>query len=321
MSENPLSALSAEGFSTFYEDTIEPALSKFEQDRQRDIRLVYASIAVTAIGGAIVFLLDTDSGLLSFFGMALIVAGLAGQHVVRKRMRTALKNALVAPVCKFFGLTYTHKPARMPIKRFVRAGLLPAQYDKFSTEDQISGTHKGVAVDLGELTLTRTVRDTDDDKSSEETVFQGMILTYSFAKPFIGETRILSNASGLLGWLSRSGLKPQQAGERVHLEDPVFEEQFNVYSTDQVEARYLLTPRFMERLVALSVHFSERNGVSVAFSENDILICLRSGKDRFEGGGLFKQLNSRERVEELLGELDQVLGIVDVLDLTNQTHI
>src|SRR5699024_12225892 len=110
--------------------------------------------------------------------------------------------------------------------------LLPAQYDKFSTEDQINGTHKGVAVDLCELTLTRTVRDKDKDTSSDETIFQGMILTYSFAKPFTGETRILSNSSGLLGWLSRSGLKPQQAGVRVYLEDQFIDALYYFLSTD-----------------------------------------------------------------------------------------
>ena len=51
----------------------------------------------------------------------------------------------------------------------------------------------------------------------------------------------------------------------VKLEDISFDKRFNVYTKDQVEARYLTTPTFMERLKnllrlhlvlrALNVHF------------------------------------------------------------------
>jgi hypothetical protein len=39
--------------------------------------------------------------------------------------------------------------------------------------------------------------------------------------------------------------------EKVKLESIDFENRFIVYSNDQVEARYILTPSFMERLVKL----------------------------------------------------------------------
>jgi len=42
--------------------------------------------------------------------------------------------------------------------------------------------------------------------------------------------------------------------KRVGLVDPVFEKIFEAYGTDQVEARYLLTPTFMQRLVRLFCH-------------------------------------------------------------------
>ena len=38
--------------------------------------------------------------------------------------------------------------------------------------------------------------------------------------------------------------------EEIELEDPEFMEHFRVYSTDQVEARYILSPSMMERLLA-----------------------------------------------------------------------
>lgn len=317
-SDDQWAGLATDGFSTFYEQTIKPALVQFERNRARDIRLVYAAWAIAGLGLVIMFFTDDDQGWLTMLGMALVMLGLITQHGVRRRMNRALKESLVAPVCQYFGLDYHQRPTAVPIRRFVQAGLLPASYDQSRAEDQISGEYRGVAINLCELTLQQTIE--DKDRSSTQVVFQGMILTYRFPKPFTGETRVVPNRGGLFGWASRSGYRPRHPGDRVYLEDPVFEEHFNVYATDQVEARYLLTPRFMERLMDLSRHFSESSTQSLAFTENDLLICLRSGKDRFEGGSLLQQVSHRERVQELLGELEQVLGIVDVLDLTNQTR-
>lgn len=320
MSKDARPTLALEGFDAFYEQHIEPALQHFEDTRQRELRLVYLSWAVAAAGLGLIFLIDDEQGGLMMLGVALISAGFIGQHRLRKRMNSQLKTALVAPVCEFFGLTFNERPAGIDIRRYVNAGLLPSSYDKSFTEDQISGLYQGVHINLCELTLERTDRDSDG-KSSTETIFQGLILSYSFAKNFSGETRVVPNTAGLFGRVARAGYRPRQGGERVHLEDPVFEEHFNVYSTDQVEARYLLTPRFMERLMDLAAHFDENSRISVAFTDNDLLVCLRSAKDRFEGGSLFQSVGGRERAKGLLKELEEILSVVDVLDLTNQSRV
>ena len=60
-----------------------------------------------------------------------------------------------------------------------------------------------------------------------------------FHKDFKGKTTIL-----------RDRLFKLRFGEsRVKMENPDFENTFDVYSTDQVEARYLITPFMMERLL------------------------------------------------------------------------
>mgnify|MGYP003623929001 len=41
------------------------------------------------------------------------------------------------------------------------------------------------------------------------------------------------------------------------MENPDFEKQFAVYSTDVVEARYLIRPKFQERLLLLCEHFQD----------------------------------------------------------------
>ena len=66
--------------------------------------------------------------------------------------------------------------------------------------------------------------------------------------------------------------------------DPRFEDAFTVWSNDQVEARYLVHPEYMERLVAVEQAFAGDN-LRALFREGQLLIVLESG-NMFESGSL-----------------------------------
>ena len=70
-------------------------------------------------------------------------------------------------------------------------------------------------------------------------------------KSFNGKT-IVRKDIGLIGNWFR---KTFTSLENVKLEDPTFEKRFEVFSDDQIEARYLLTVTFMERLTQLAETF------------------------------------------------------------------
>ena len=73
-----------------------------------------------------------------------------------------------------------------------------------------------------------------------------------FQKDFQGHTTVLRNSLFKLSF----------SGSRVKLENPDFEKTFDVYSTDQIEARYLLSPSMMERLLALDREFNKNITIS-----------------------------------------------------------
>ena len=66
-----------------------------------------------------------------------------------------------------------------------------------------------------------------------------------------------------------------ESGKLVKLENVEFEKQFAVYSTDQLEARYILTPQLMERLLA--VQSAESGRIRVLFENSNssemTLVC------------------------------------------------
>lgn len=59
------------------------------------------------------------------------------------------------------------------------------------------------------------------------------------------------------GWLNL--FKKIGRPERVKLEDVSFERQFEVFSDNQIEARYLLTTAFMERMSEVKKAFQGKN--------------------------------------------------------------
>ena len=87
------------------------------------------------------------------------------------------------------------------------------------------------------------------------------------------------------------------------------EKAFQVYSTDQVEARYLITPDRMERLVALERHF--KGGKLRGIFEGDHLTLALEAKDQFEAGSIWRNLVDSSRYVTALQEMASICDVID----------
>lgn len=289
-----------DGFDDFFGREIEPELAQAEALRRKSAPVIQAFTCVFILGiiGFVSIFFVKDSGvpiILTVVGVSLVlmVVGAIGCNKAYGRVRAVLKNKLVGPICNYMGMAFDSKAADFPFQRFIDAGLVSAKHDNAKFEDHVSGEHNGVRFALCEAKLTKKGADAGDSGSSRITLFEGVAFVFSFPKPFRGHTQVLA----------RGGFKgAKRPGVPVHLEDPVFEHYFDVYSTDQAEARYVLTPGFMERFLALGkilmgeefptmadLYQPDAPGkyqcldTAVAFIEQDMLIATRSLKDRFEG--------------------------------------
>ena len=130
-------------------------------------------------------------------------------------------------------------------------GFFP-RYDRQTNEDNIRGTYKSVKIDLFETVLERARKSKDGEYY--EDVFRGIIIDLTFNKTLRGTT-IIRKDSGLIGNLFHETLPKLKD---VKLEDPNFNKIFQAYSDDQVEARYILSVSFMERLKELSEAFGSK---------------------------------------------------------------
>lgn len=113
---------------------------------------------------------------------------------------------------------------------------------------------------------------------NEKLLFKGVFISSSFNKYFKSKTLVLPNRSSTFFQRLRRKLfdKPQ----RVNLENPEFERNFIVLSGDQVEARYILTPSLMERILAYKAKTNKR--LSISFIDNRLYCAVPNYANLFE---------------------------------------
>ena len=96
------------------------------------------------------------------------------------------------------------------------------------------------------------------------------------------------------------------------MDNPKFNELFKTYTTDQIAARYALTPKLMENLTRLRTKFNAP--LSAVFLKNEIFIAIDLRKDSFEPD-LKKPINSNESVQNYIAGVSDFVEIVRDLEL------
>ena len=301
-----------DGFSALYQRELEPALRAMEAERRQAWRQAFRAfftwgIGFSAIGAAVggfVMQCPFEGYLIWFLVICAVNMGIVYQTHFDK-FKSQVKKILMATICGFLGLEYSDKPSgRVRIKTFVDIDLIrPYSYSESTIEDEITGTYNGVDFAMVEAKLKeRIVR-----KGNKRTalVFKGTLATYTFPKKFHGITRVHRRYVNMdfLG----------DSDDRVLLEDPEFEAMFDVYSTDQIEARYILTPGFMDKIKDMEREVS--GAVQLAFHDDRLYIALESETDQFEAGSMFSNLADPERASRIAREIHTLFMIPDTLDL------
>ena len=225
----------------------------------------------------------------------------------------SIKTDIFPNILNFFG-TFSYSPeTKKSAGAYEYSGLIP-NFNRETSEDHIKGTYKEVEIDLFETELEQKRR--SGKNTTYVTVFKGILITLSMNKEFKGKT-VVRKDSGLIGNWFR---KTFSSLENVKLEDPTFEKKFEVFSNDQIEARYLLTVSFMERLNELAEVFGGKT-IQCCFFRNELLIMIPIKQDMFEPGSIFEPEDFVDDSKSLLKELNLIFGIVDILKLNMKINL
>jgi hypothetical protein len=124
---------------------------------------------------------------------------------------------------------------------------------------------------------------------------------------------------GVVYWAWRRK-NPRRATQKVVLEGWPFMRQWQIYTDNQVEARYILTPVFMEKIEAVK-HLFHGNAIDFSFFDNKLLIAVHTRKNLFETTSLFVPALSYHRVREVITQLHSIFSVIDVVnDGNNQLN-
>lgn len=101
--------------------------------------------------------------------------------------------------------------------------------------------------------------------------------------------------------------------KKIKLEDPLFEEDFEIYWSDEVESRYLITPAFMQRLIQLKRKIWN-NKFQCSFFDNKLFIAIPTDKPFLESFSSW-DLITIDDIHTLLSDMYYMVSIVDTLKL------
>lgn len=231
-----------------------------------------------------------------------------------KNYKENVKEEVYPDVFRFFGDAFMYSATSALSAHDLKPSEIIPSFTDESNEDYIKGMHKGVRLELME---SRLIRETRSGKNrSRTTVFRGIFVLLDMNKHFFGKTLVKRDRGQVFNWFA----KRIGSHEKVVLEDPVFEKMFEVYSSDQVEARYLLTPSFMQRLLDLSELFGG-NGIQASFYEDRLLLMIPSDKNRFEIVSVFQPATFIDDIKLILEEMKLIFQIIEILKLDERTGL
>ncbi len=296
------------GFARVYESRIRPELRKREAERIRAVgnarKASWGGGAISLAGG-LGGLFALGSPFLAFAGVLVGFGVIAIGRSPLGRLEAQAKGLLVRPVAETLGLEYADEPiGKADLTDYSRLGLVPT-YDRSRFEDRLAGERNGVDFEFFEAELKRRKTETRNGRTSTRyvKVFAGQCLRFDFHKAFHGETLVTRDAGFFNRFSGKAGM------QRAMLEDPAFEKAFEVFTSDQVEARFLLTPDMMERLMELERVFHGK-GLRCAFSGEQMLVVVE-GDNLFQPGSLFTPLEDPARLRRILDDFSIMFRLID----------
>lgn len=216
------------------------------------------------------------------FFVGALIAGWVTSPIreAKKRVKIGINEG----IAEALGLTYRHDGDEGREFELAKQFKLLPRHHKADVEDFWSGELEGLPFLLHEAHLQE--KRGSGKNSRWVTVFRGSIIRIASGRRFHGTT-LVQRTGKHKSWFGLGGRKDSVTfnGHRLDTVDmvhPDFDDVFEVWSDDQTEARYLVDPLYVERLLKMEAAFDGKDICSL-FVEGDIIVAVR-GDNMFEGG-------------------------------------
>lgn len=222
------------------------------------------------------------------------------RHYFKKKLENEIKADIMPLLMRAIpGFTWSNGFGLVSQEETEEADLFP--YDSrtnVTPDDNFDGSYRGVRVSICESQYSYTTGSGRNRRTV--VIFNGAVVRLKMNKHFEGLTVIRPN------WYASLRNKL----EKVELEDVDFHKKFKVFSTDQIESRYLLTTAFIERFKDIMKAF-KTDRIYCSFYKDYVYIAPYTSKDLFSLAHLSKTLIDEEQYEVLFNEFASILALVD----------
>ena len=272
--------------------------------------IVIAGVACIGIFAFIAFRMDFMTVI--WLGGAAGVAGFAWAEGPKRKAVRAVKDGINTAIADALGFTYEHDCEAGEAFVLARFCKLVPSHDRSHFEDKWSGTFGDVPFSLHEARLEEQ-RGSGKNKRWV-TVFRGLIMSVGYKRRFHGTTLLVRDNEhrGLFGGKKDHLIISDTRLDYAKMVHPDFEDVFDIYTSDQVEARDLINPVYVERLIALERAYSGKD-IGTIFHEGSLIVALKTG-DLFESGSI-EARDDRARIEQTL---DQFAKLADLARSLNR---
>lgn len=303
-------------FYNIYHSRVVPALKTMESERIKTRnKALYSSVPVfLIIATALFFFMGMNKCVENFLYGLIFIAAFAGTPAwsiykcFKKQFESKIKTKIMPVIMPAFGDFKWMKTS--PIRDGeIRLSKLFTRFERMTEDDNFVGSYKGVPIKISETELTYTTTDSEGHTETN-TEFKGVLISIELPKKFSGHT-IVKKTKKLIN---------DKGFSEVKLEDVEFSKQFHVTSTDQVEARYLLTPAFMQRYKNIQQAFGA-DPISCSFLNNNVLFAIPIYKDLFSLGDLDKPITDAIQFNTFLNEIISIFEMIEELKLYENTGL
>jgi hypothetical protein len=305
-----------------YHSKLNPELTALESERKRIVTRILFSVFILLVG-FLLFISGQGNSIAFAIGLVIVITSFVFFGIAISKYngyKRDFKNNIVRKIIESIDSGWVYSPeACIGQDEYVQSGLFRKSWDRYNGDDLISGVIDKTDFRLSELhTQYKTVTHDSKGRRTEQwhTIFKGLFAHADFNKEIKEETYVLPDlAERIFGKWGQKLQKFNSRGELVKLENPEFEKYFVVYSGDQIEARYILTPVMMEAIVNIRKHFNKE--IFISFIGSRVFIAMSFSKDLFEPR-LFSSGVRYADIEQMYYQLNTISVIINEMNLNTR---
>ena len=237
-------------------------------------------------------------------GIAVLLYGAWRVQKLQKEMKDLYKDAFVRePLMNNFENVH-YEPNGGFLRENIEAFQLCEMGNSFWSEDYIRATFQGVNFEVAEVNMREVDRSSDSNRV--ETYFEGRMMVFHFPDKLVSSVSVFSRK------FKHRPLSRREAKEtKVELEMVQFNKDFDVYSENQQDAFYLITPHFMERLQFLTGRYES---IAMHVVGNRVFLGFNEpGKKIFDANIDVGKVDINQEMAKVQAEIDDIKTFITMI--------